>query len=170
MSGKVKEKFKQFKDSNVFQIIKQVAPAIIDTATDIAADIYPPLEIVNKLVDRAMGVAKANGNHDQVAQLVESKAEYQGDWLEHHRLNVQDRIDARSNGDRLLQRVVAYFSLGGFTMFSCVNLYLAFEILQNDLQVNEFIIMTTSNLNGIFTGLLFTLKDFLFGGSAEKTN
>jgi len=167
---KIKEKFKQFKDSKVFGVIKQVAPALIDTVTDIAADIYPPLEIVNKLVDKAIGVAKENGDHAQVAQLVESKADYQSEWLEHHRLNVQDRMDARNNGDRLLQRVVAYFSLIGFTVFSCVNLYLAFEILQNDLKVNEFIIMTTSNLNGIFTGLLFTLKDFLFGGSADKTN
>jgi hypothetical protein len=166
----LKDKLKQFKDSKVFGVIKDVAPALIDTATDIAADIYPPLEIVNKLVDKAIGVAKEKGDHDQVAQLVESKADYQADYLEHHRLNVQDRIDARSNGDRLLQRVVAYFSLAGFTLFSCVNLYLAFEILQNDLAVNEFIIMTTSNLNGIFTGLLFTLKDFLFGGSADKTN
>lgn len=164
----LKNKFKQFKDSKVFNVVKDVAPALIDTATDIAADIYPPLEIVNKLVDKAIGVAKNEGNHDKVAQLVESKADYQADYLEHHRLNVQDRIDARSNGDRLLQRVVAYFSLAGFTLFSCVNLYLAFEILQNDLKVNEFIIMTTSNLNGIFTGLLFTLKDFLFGGSADK--
>lgn len=164
----LKNKFKQFKDSKVFNVVKDVAPALIDTATDIAADIYPPLEIVNKLVDKAIGVAKNEGNHDKVAQLVESKADYQADYLEHHRLNVQDRIDARSNGDRLLQRIVAYFSLAGFTLFSCVNLYLAFEILQNDLKVNEFIIMTTSNLNGIFTGLLFTLKDFLFGGSADK--
>ena len=164
----LKNKFKQFKDSKVFSVVKDVAPALIDTATDIAADIYPPLEIVNKLVDKAIGVDKNEGNHDKVAQLVESKADYQADYLEHHRLNVQDRIDARSNGDRLLQRIVAYFSLAGFTLFSCVNLYLAFEILQNDLKVNEFIIMTTSNLNGIFTGLLFTLKDFLFGGSADK--
>ena len=73
--GKGKEKLKQFKDSGVFQVIKQVAPAIIDTATDIAADIYPPLEIVNKLVDKAIGVAKDNNNPEAVAQLVESKVE-----------------------------------------------------------------------------------------------
>ena len=117
----LKNKLTQFKDSKVFGVIKEVAPALIDTATDIAADIYPPLEIVNKIVDKAIGVAKDNGDHEKVAQLVESKADYQADYLEHHRLNVQDRIDARSNGDRLLQRVVAYFSLAGFTLFSCVN-------------------------------------------------
>ncbi len=164
----IKDKLLQFKDSQVFQMVKEIAPEIIDSATDIAADIYPPLEIVNKLVDKAMGVAKKNGDHAQVAQLIESKADYTRDHFEYYRLEVQDRIDARSNGDRLLQRVVAYFSLIGFSAFSCVNIWLAYEILQNDLQVNEFIIMTTSNLNGIFTGLLFTLKDFLFGGSAEK--
>ena len=167
-NGKGKEKLKQFKDSKVFSVIKTLVPEVLDQVTDIAASIYPPLGIVNTFVDKAIDAAKAKGNTTEVAQLVEAKADYEYDYLEHHRLEVQDRMDARSSGDRLLQRVVAYFSLAGFTMFSCVNLYLAFEILQNDLQVNEFIIMTTSNLNGIFTGLLFTLKDFLFGGSAEK--
>lgn len=164
----LKQKLQQFKDSKIFAVVKEVAPDILDSATDIAADIYPPLEIVNKLVDKAIGKAKESGSHENVVKLVESKADYQKDFLEYHRLNVQDRIDARANGDRLLQRVVAYFSLAGFTLFSCVNVWLAFEILQNDLKVNEFIIMTTSNLNGIFTGMLFTLKDFLFGGSADK--
>jgi len=28
--------------------------------------------------------------------------------------------------------------------------------------------MTASNIFGLFTGLIFTLKDFLFGGSAES--
>ena len=158
---------KKFKDSAVFGAIKQFAPEIIDKATDIAASIYPPLGIVNTLVDSGLEAMKAKGNKEGVAALKEARGQYQEDYLEFYKLEVEDRKDARQNGNKHLQLVVAYFSIVGFSFFSCVNIYLAFEILQNDLQVNEFIIMTTSNLNGIFTGLLFTLKDFLFGGAAD---
>lgn len=82
-------------------------------------------------------------------------------------LEVDDRKDARVNGDKHLQLVVAYFSLIGFTCFGGINVWIAYEILINSLDVNEFIIMTSSNIFGIFTGLIFTLKDFLFGGSIK---
>ena len=163
-----KEKFKRFKDSKAFQVIKNIAPEILDQATDIAATIFPPLGIVNNFVDKAISNAKAKGNHEEVAQLIEAKADYEEEYLEHHRLEVEDRKDARVNGNKHLQCVVAYFSLAGFTFFGGIQMWLCYEILKNGLQVNEFIIMTASNIFGLFTGLIFTLKDFLFGGSADK--
>jgi hypothetical protein len=164
----LKEKLKQFKDSKAFSVIKNVAPEVLDQATDIAASIYPPLGIVNGFVDKAIDIAKSKGNHNEVAQLVEAKADYEIDYIEHHRLEVEDRKDARVNGNAHLQYVVAYFSLAGFTFFGGVQMWLCYKILSDGLQVNEFIIMTASNIFGLFTGLIFTLKDFLFGGSAEK--
>jgi hypothetical protein len=164
----LKAKFKQFKDSKAFQAIKNIAPEVLDQATDIAATIYPPLGIVNSFVDKAIEVAKAKGNHNEVAQLVEAKAEYEIDYIEQFKLEVEDRKDARINGNKHLQIVVAYFSLAGFTFFGGVQMWLCYKILADGLQVNEFIIMTASNIFGLFTGLIFTLKDFLFGGSAEK--
>ena len=83
-------------------------------------------------------------------------------------LEVEDRKDARVNGNNHLQLVVAYFSLIGFTCFGGINIWIAYEILTSSLDVNEFIIMTSSNIFGIFTGLIFTLKDFLYGGSVDK--
>lgn len=82
-------------------------------------------------------------------------------------LEADDRKSARENGDKHLQRVVAYFSLIGFTVFGSINIWLCYQILIHHLDVNEFIIMTSSNIFGIFTGLLFTLKDFVFGGSIK---
>lgn len=164
----LKAKFKQFKDSKAFQVIKNIAPEVLDQATDIAATIYPPLGIVNSFVDKAIEVAKSKGNHNEVAQLVEAKAEYEIDYIEQFKLEVEDRKDARINGNKHLQIVVAYFSLAGFTFFGGVQMWLCYKILADGLQVNEFIIMTASNIFGLFTGLIFTLKDFLFGGSAEK--
>lgn len=163
-----KDNVKKFKDSKAFLAIKKIAPEILDQATDIAASIYPPLGIVNAFVDKAIDAAKAKGNHEEVAQLVVAKADYEADYLEHHRLEVEDRKDARMNGNRHLQIVVAYFSLAGFTFFGGIQMWLCYEILASGLQVNEFIIMTASNIFGLFTGLIFTLKDFLFGGSADK--
>jgi hypothetical protein len=164
----LKAKLKQFKDSKAFSVIKNVAPEVLDQATDIAASIYPPLGIVNGFVDKAIDIAKAKGNHNEVAQLVEAKAEYEIDYIEAFRLEVEDRKDARVNGNKHLQYVVAYFSLFGFTFFGGVQMWLCYKILADGLQVNEFIIMTASNIFGLFTGLIFTLKDFLFGGSAEN--
>jgi hypothetical protein len=138
-------------------------------ATDVMATVYPPLSIVNNLVDGAMNIAKKNGNQEGIEALKVGRETYTENYLAFYKLEVEDRKDARQNGDKHLQLVVAYFSIIGFTLFSMINIYLAFEILQNGLEVNEFIIMTTSNLNGIFTGLLFTLKDFLFGGAADKS-
>ena len=122
--------------------------------------------MVNTLIDTAMGVAKDKGK--DVSELVEVKAQYEVDFLEHHRLEVEDRKDARVNGNKHLQIVVAYFSLAGFTLFGGIQMWLCYKILQDALIVNEFIIMTASNIFGLFTGLIFTLKDFLFGGSADK--
>ena len=162
----MKKDRKPFKDSAVFKAIKSVAPEIIDKATDIAAMVYPPLGMVNTLIDSAMGVARSKGQ--DLSELVEQKAQYEVDYLEHHKLEVEDRKDARSNGNKHLQIVVAYFSLAGFSFFGGIQMWLCYKILQDALVVNEFIIMTASNIFGLFTGLIFTLKDFLFGGSADK--
>lgn len=86
-------------------------------------------------------------------------------------LEVDDRKDARKNtADKHLKIVVAYFSLIGFTVFSVVNSWLAYQILVNKWEVNEFIIMWSAETHGIFTALLFTLKDYLFGGKSNDTN
>ena len=49
---------KPFKDTAIFQMIKNIAPEVLDKVTDVAASIYPPLGIVNTMVDAALGKAK----------------------------------------------------------------------------------------------------------------
>jgi len=148
--------------------VKQSFPDVADVVLDVIMGESPIHAVVEKLRQKTDGVDKKN------AESLISSFEFQKSQFEHElgmfELEVDDRKDARTNGDQYLQRVVAWFSLGGFTVFSMINIWLAFEILQNEMVVNEFIIMTTSNMNGIFTGLIFTLKDFLFGGSSDKTN
>jgi hypothetical protein len=73
--GKEKQK-KKFKDSKLFQTIKNVAPEVLDTVTDIAADVYPPLGVVNNLVDKALGVAQDKEDDDAVYELQLERGEY----------------------------------------------------------------------------------------------
>jgi hypothetical protein len=73
--GKEKEK-KKFKDSKLFQTIKNVAPEVLDTVTDIAADVYPPLGVVNNLVDKALGVAQDKEDDNAVYELQLERGEY----------------------------------------------------------------------------------------------
>ncbi len=166
----LKEKLTPFKDSKIFGVIKDIAPAVLDGATDLVATAFPALAPVNNLIDKAIDVAKKNNKPEQVAQLVEARADYEKDYLELFTLEVSDRKDARKNGNVMLQNIVAIFSLVGFTFFGGIQVWVSYEIMVNALEVNEFVIMTASNIFGLFTGLIFTLKDFLFGGSADKTN
>lgn len=90
--------------------------------------------------------------------------------LRERELAVDDRKSARSNTtDAPLKFVVAVFTLLGFTLFMGIQIYFCYLILQKGLSINEFVIMTFSNFSGIFTALLFTLKDYLFGGSTDKS-
>ena len=90
--------------------------------------------------------------------------------LKKHELEVDDRKSARLNKeDASLKMVVAIFTLAGFCLFMGVQIYFCFLILQKGMSINEFVIMTFSNFSGIFTALLFTLKDYLYGGSTDKT-
>lgn len=70
------KKKKKFKDSKLFKTIKEVAPQVLDTVTDIAADVYPPLGAVNELVDKALGVAQDEENEDAIYELQYERGEY----------------------------------------------------------------------------------------------
>lgn len=165
----MKKEKKKFKDSALFGAIKTFAPEIIDKVTDVAASVYPPLSIVNTIVDAGLDKMKEKGNVEGITAIKEARSQYQEDYLEFYKLEVEDRKDARQNGNKHLQVVVAYFSLAGFAFFGAVQTWLSYRILNDGLQVNEFVIMTASNIFGLFTGLIFTLKDFLFGGSADPS-
>ena len=82
---------------------------------------------------------------------------------------VDDRKSARLNErDYSIKLVVSIFTLIGFTLFMGIQIYFCYLILERQMIINEFVIMTFSNFSGIFTALLFTLKDYLFGGSSGE--
>ncbi len=113
----LKEGFQNFKDSKLFQTVKEFAPQAIDTVTDIAADIYPPLEIVNNLVDKAL--ENVTGNKKATEALIKVRDEHTVDYIKAFELEVEDRKSARDmfKDDSFLQKIfaiaflVAYFAL-----------------------------------------------------------
>jgi hypothetical protein len=71
------KKRKAFKDTAIFKAIKSVAPEVLDTVTDVAATVYPPLGVVNTLVDKALGVAKDKDEPGSAAILHAAKEQYE---------------------------------------------------------------------------------------------
>ena len=157
----IKEGFNNFKDSKLFQTVKEFAPQAIDTVTDIAADIYPPLEIVNNLVDKAL--ENVTGNKKATEALIKVRDEHTVDYIKAFELEVEDRKSARDmfKDDSFLQKIfaisflVAYFAL---TIYFLYSLFGGTELTQfAQTMVTMIWTGTTTKLN--------TIIDFLFGGS-----
>lgn len=152
----------KLKDTKLGTFLKEKAPKVLEIAGDLLPD-SGTLGIVKNLIEHTV-VDKAD--RDAIKDEIDAnRLDFEKDMF---KLEVQDRQDARANGNKHLQIVVAYFSLSGFAFFGAIQMWLCYKIMQDGLVVNEFIIMTASNIFGLFTGLIFTLKDFLFGGSAES--
>ena len=152
----------KLKDSKLGLFLKDKAPKVLEIAGDLLPD-AGTLGIVKNLIEHTVvDKAEREAIKDEIDA---NRLDFERDMF---KLEIEDRKDARTNGNKHLQIVVAYFSLAGFTLFGAIQMWLCYKILQDGLVVNEFIIMTASNIFGLFTGLIFTLKDFLFGGSAES--
>lgn len=90
--------------------------------------------------------------------------------LKNRELGVDDRKSARLNErDHDIKVSVVLFTLAGFTTFMLIQIYFCYLIISKGILINEFVIMTFSNFSGIFTALLFTEKDYLFGGVSDKS-
>jgi hypothetical protein len=147
----------EHKKTRLGAFIKNNAPKLLDAVEDVLPE-RGALGVVKNLISNSSELTPEEKEAAKGLAELDLKA---------FELEVEDRKSARADGDRHLQRVVAYFSLLGFTIFGGIQVWLSYKILQNSLEVNEFVIMTASNIFGIFTGLIFTLKDFLFGGSIK---
>ncbi|MFY0654992.1 MAG: hypothetical protein JXQ96_23375 [Cyclobacteriaceae bacterium] len=147
---------KKFKDTKIGKLLSKVAPSIIETV----GDVFPPVNILSNLISKDASI-----NEVDRLEAIQMLNDYE---IEVFNLEVEDRKSAREDGDKSLQKILAYFSLIGFSLFLLATMIMSYQILVNQLKINEFVIMTVSNGNGVFTALLFTLKDFLYGGSLEN--
>jgi hypothetical protein len=147
---------KKFKDTKIGKLLSNVAPHLIDTV----GAVFPPAKMLSALIDTDPKISEED--RYKVQQMMN---DYE---VEVFGLEVDDRKSARQDGDKSLQKILAYFSLIGFSLFTIATMAMSYQIIVNQLKINEFVIMTVSNGNGVFTALLFTLKDFLYGGSVKE--
>jgi hypothetical protein len=77
-------------------------------------------------------------------------------------------LQEQKKNDQKLQRVFTWFAIAGFFIFAIVRGYLVHEVMVNDLDIPEFVLMTIADISAIFTAIIFTIKDYLFGGSVRN--
>jgi len=156
-----KEK-KPFKDSAVFKAVKQFAPEILDKATDIAASIYPPLGIVNTVVDSALDVARSKGDDNAIVGLKEARGEYEKDFLENYKTEVEDRKSARLREVAIATAGKFDFMmiLSGLVGLSCFGV-IVYAVLFTSLPENALI----HQLIGMVEGVAVSIFAYYFGSS-----
>jgi len=163
----------KFKDTAIFKTIKSIAPEVLDTVTDIAATVYPPLGIVNTLVDKALGVAKGKGNSGAEKKLNEAKVDYDSE-LE---LYYEDLKSARdmykstdhAQADKIADNVIK-FNLIIILLMVVIQVLV---ILYIDGQIAAVITGVVGTITGALLNERSTVINFFFGssqGSKDKDN
>ena len=105
------ENKKKFKDTKLFATIKAVAPQALDVVTDVAASVYPPLGVVNTIVDNALG-SLGQGDVESKKILEEAKADYQSE-MEMYYADLQNARDMyketdHTQADKIADNVIKY--------------------------------------------------------------
>lgn len=155
---------KPFKDTKLFQTIKQVAPAALDVVTDVAATVYPPLSIVDNLVDVALGQV-GEGNVDDVKKIQEAKAEYSNE-LELYYKDLQSAREMYQNtdhkqADKIADNVIKYNLIIVLVMV-CIQVLV---IMYVEGQVAAVITGVVGTITGALLQERNTVINFFFGSS-----
>lgn len=80
-----------------------------------------------------------------------------------------DSLKQQKKSDNILKKVFTWFTFGGFVIFAGIRVYLSYLLLTNQLAgMNEFALMTFADISTLFTAILFTIKDYLFGSSSSS--
>ena len=169
MAGKDKSKFRQFIDkaakyipeaSNV--IGTMVTGNYVGAVTQLGGIFKKEIEAGGKRAEKAKELS------------IELELNQNQFILEKFREEEKSRQRASENSkpetNSKLQVVTAYFALIGFVLFAAANFYLMYvSMTKPNVKIGPFIISSMAYYQGVFTGLLFTLKDYLFGGSFSNT-
>ena len=99
---------KKFKDTELFKVLKNIAPKALDTVQDIGESVFPPLAIVNKVVDNAFE-GKLNTSDKAVLGVAkrEYEEEYEADLLD--RQNAREMYKVKSGtADQIAKKIMNY--------------------------------------------------------------
>jgi len=158
-----KKNKKPFKESGIFKAIKSIAPEVLDTVTDVAATVYPPLGIVNNLVDKVLD--KGEASDDQINTLLAAKEEYNAEYKD-YLADVQDAREmyektGHSKADEIATSVINY----NLPIIIALVIIMSIVIIKIEGPVASVI----SGLIGTAIGNLFqernTVIGFFFGSS-----
>lgn len=163
----------KFKDTAIFKTIKNVAPDVIDTVTDIAASVYPPLGVVNSLVDKALEVVVEKGDGDAVAQLTSASTNYNQEYKD-YLADIQDARAMYKETDHAMADGIAKKIIDW-------NLWILLVLVGIQVMVIMFVdgqvAAVVTGVVGTITGALInernTVVNFFFGssqGSKDKDN
>jgi len=165
----MKNKHQNSRFSNFIKKAGQIIPEVLQAGTMLASgNVVGAIGHVGEILNTSTTDREKSEQAKELLNEFElKKIEFE---LEAYRIEKEDRQSARINGDKKLQRIVAYFSLIGFIVLGGFQLYIVFESMNGNLKMNEFSITTIAYFEGIFTAMLFTLKDYLYGGSMKDEN
>lgn len=80
-----------------------------------------------------------------------------------------DSLKMEKKSDNKLKKIFTWFTFGGFVIFAGIRVYLSYLLLTDQLPgMNEFALMTFADISTLFTAILFTIKDYLFGSSSQN--
>jgi len=156
---------KKFKDTKLFATIKQFAPEILDKATDIAATIFPPLGVVNAIIDTGLDILKAKGTTDSIEAVLNIKremAEYTEEYVEYERILAADRESAR-NRELILAKIGKMDFMLYLTGVVALGCFVAVIItmLSGGLPDNPIV----HQLIGLLEGMVIAIVTYYFGSS-----
>lgn len=169
-----KEK-KKFKDTGLFKTIKALAPEALDKITDVAASVYPPLGVVNTLVDSVLDKAKKDKSisTEQISVIKGEAKQYEAEYKD-YLADVQDAREMYENtdhsqADAIANKIINYnlWILLGLVIIQVV------VIMYVEGQVAAVITGVIGTITGALINERNTVVNFFFGsskGSKDKDN
>ena len=160
----MKKNRKPFKDTELYKVLKKVAPNALDAVQDVGESIFPPLAIVNKVVDRAF---EGKLNTSDKAVLGIAKREYE----EEYEMQLTDVQDAREmyevksdTADQIAKRIMNHNML-----IVCVLVIFEIGVIAF---VEGQVAAVITGIIGTITGALInertTVVNFFYGSSKSS--
>ena len=157
---------KKFKDTGLFKALKGIAPKALDVATDIGASVFPPLAVVDSILDEA---AKGKLNTSDKAVLSTERRIYEEEYKA-YLADVQDARDMykvkSDTADQIAKKIMNQ------------NIYIVSLLVVVEIGVIAFvegkIAAVIAGVVGTITGALInertTVVNFFYGSSLGSKN
>lgn len=157
---------KRFKDTGLFKVLKGIAPTALDVATDIGSSVFPPLAVVDSVIDEAL---KGKLNTSDKAVLNTERRIYEEEYKA-HLADVQDARDMykvkSDTADQIAKRIMNHNML-----LVCILVIFEIGVIAF---VKGQVAAVITGIIGTITGALInertTVVNFFYGSSLGSKN